>query len=133
MDLNSVNISGWLSRDPELKNLPGGSTVCEISVAVNGIKQDDVTFVECALFGKVAEAAGQHLGKGQQVIIQGRLKQERWEGRDGKRQSRMKIIGSSCIFLGGSKTAKRAASPQPEDVPADHRGHPADGYQEIPI
>ncbi len=128
MDLNSVNISGWLTRDPEIKHLPSGTVVCDLGVAVNGKDESDTAFLDCALFGKVAEAAGKHLGKGVQVIIQGRLKQERWEGRDGKQHTRIKVIGSSCIFLGGG--GKRGRSRQDDsEPPADRVGEydPAGG------
>jgi single-strand DNA-binding protein len=104
MSLNSVNIMGNLTRDPELKYTPSGKSVCSISIAnnrvytKNGEKVTEVSYFDVEVWGAAAENCSKYLAKGQGVIVEGRLKQDRWE-KDGKTQSRVRISANSVHFL----------------------------------
>lgn len=107
MSLNSVNVSGRLTRDIELKHTPSGTAVTDISLALNDRRKQgddwvDVTsFIDVTLFGRTAEVAGTYLQKGSEVIVSGRLKQETWEDRDsGAKRSKVKVICDKLIMTG---------------------------------
>lgn len=117
MSLNSVNIMGNLTRDPELKNIPSGKSVCSLSIANNRVysknneKVTEVSYFDVEVWGPAAENCAKYLKKGSGVIVEGRLKQDRWE-KDGKTQSRVRIVANSVHFMprkseeGGGQQAK---------------------------
>jgi single-strand DNA-binding protein len=104
MSLNSVNIMGNLTRDPELKYTPSGKSVCSLSIANNRVytknaeKVTEVSYFDVEVWGAAAENCSKYLAKGQGVIVEGRLRQDRWE-KDGKTQSRVRISANSVHFL----------------------------------
>jgi len=104
MSLNSVNIMGNLTRDPELKYTNSGRSVCNMSLAnnriytKNGEKVTEVSYFDIEIWGAVAENCAKYLTKGSGVIVEGRLKQDRWE-KDGKTQSRVRIAANSVHFM----------------------------------
>ena len=99
MSINRCNISGNLTRDPEMRALRNGTQVLSFGVAVNdrrknpqtGEWEDYPNFVDCTLFGKRAEALEQYLSKGAKVAIEGRLHYSSWE-KDGQRRSKLGVI-----------------------------------------
>ena len=104
MNLNNVNIMGNLTRDPEMKSLPSGKEVCSLSIAnnhvfmKNGEKVSEVSYFDVDVWGINAENCSKYLTKGKGVIVEGRLRQDRWE-KDGKTQSRVKITASAVHFM----------------------------------
>ncbi len=108
-DLNHVTLIGRLTRDPELKTIGSGSTLCRVSIANNrsytsgGEKREEVNFFNATAWGKRAEVLAQYAKKGTQLAIEGSLKQRTWEGTDGKKQSAIDITIESFQFLGGGK------------------------------
>lgn len=99
--INTVVLSGNLTRDPELKVLPSGLAVCELGLAVNGYvpkKGPKVDFFDVVCFGKVAEAVGEYLGKGSHICLSGRLEQQRWETDDGQKRNKVKVIADRIEF-----------------------------------
>ncbi len=117
MSLNSVNIMGNLTRDPELKYTPSGKSVCSLSIANNrvytskGEKVTEVSYFDVEVWGPTAENCVKYLKKGSGIIVEGRLKQDRWE-KDGKTQSRVRITADNIHFLpkraesGGQSTSE---------------------------
>lgn len=98
--MNSVQLIGNLTRDIELRYTGNGKAVCDLNVAVNGIKKDDVYFAECIVWDKVAENCAQYLSKGSKVAIAGRLTRDEWTDKDtGKKRSKTKITAFSVEFL----------------------------------
>lgn len=104
MTLNSVNIMGNLTRDPELKYTPSGKSVCSLSIAnnriftSNGQKVSEVSYFDVEVWGAVAENCAKYLSKGSGIIVEGRLKQDRWE-KDGKTQSKVRITANNVHFM----------------------------------
>lgn len=115
---NRVIIMGNLTRDPEVKQLPSGTTVAELGIAVNDrVKKnnewvDETCFVDVTLFGRTAEIADQYLRKGNSTLIEGRLKYESWE-KDGQKRTKIKVLGDKLTLLG-----KGNADPAAERVPS---------------
>jgi single-strand DNA-binding protein len=100
---NRVILVGNLTRDPELRYTPTGTPVCDIGLAVNdryknpnGEWVEQTTFVDVTLWSRTAEVAGEYLNKGSPVLIEGRLKMDSWEGKDGEKRSKLKIGRASC-------------------------------------
>ena len=108
MSLNSVNMMGNLTRDPELRYIPSGKSVCNLSIAnnrvytSNGQKVTEVSYFDVEVWGALAENCAKYLSKGRGIIVEGRLRQDRWE-KDGKTQSRIKISANNIHFLPGKR------------------------------
>lgn len=121
---NRVILVGNVTRDVELRRTPHNTAVCDIGLAVNDRRKDssgswidEVTYVDCTLFGRTAEVASEYTRKGSPVLIEGRLKLEQWE-KDGKKQSKLKVLCDKLQMLSGGD--RSSASP-----PADTETQPA--------
>ena len=128
--LNKVQLIGNLTRDPEVKQIPGGQTVATIGIATSqswtdqsGQKQDRVEYHNIVVWRKLAEICGQYLKKGSKVYFEGRLQTRDWEGEDGVKRYRTEIVADNMIMLGGrpdggSFGGGSASAPAVSDVPA---------------
>ena len=106
MDLNRAMILGRLTRDPEVKSTPSGQSVANIGVATSrvwkdasGTRQERPEYHNVVLWGKLADIAGQYLGKGRRVYIEGRLETRDWTGQDGVKRYRTEVIAENLIML----------------------------------
>jgi single-strand DNA-binding protein len=106
-NLNKVMLIGNLTRDPELKYTPGNQAVCELGLAVNrkyrtkdNEEREEVTFVDCEAWGKQAEVIKQYMAKGRPIFIEGRLKLDTWEDKEGGKRSKMRVVVENFQFLG---------------------------------
>jgi len=101
---NRIILIGNLTKDPEVRYTPGGTPVVTIPIAVNSkFKQademkDEVLFIDAVVFGKQAEACGTYLSKGRSVLVEGRLRERRWEY-EGQKKSKMEVIANTVRFL----------------------------------
>jgi single-strand DNA-binding protein len=131
-NVNVVVITGNLTRDPELRSTPGGTSVCKLRVAVNSRRKDGQSgewidkpnYFDVTVWGAQGENCANYLSKGRPVAIEGRLDWREWEAKEGggKRQS-VEIIANSVQFLGsrdGSGGGGEGGGFSPSsDVPAD--------------
>lgn len=107
-DTNMVVIMGRLTRDAELKYITSGTALLTASIANNqgyskdGEWKDQVSFFEIVMWGKRAESLSQYLLKGTKIVIEGQLKQDRWEN-DGQARSKVKITVNNLSFAGNKK------------------------------
>lgn len=107
VDLNNVNLLGRATKDVEIRTTTNGTDVAEISLAVNGYK-DEASFFELVAFGKTAEIAGKYVTKGKQIAVTGSLKQDSWDDKEtGKKRSKVVVIVNSLQLLGGQGEAKQ--------------------------
>lgn len=95
---NQFNLIGRLTKNPELKEISTGKSVCNISLAVQNGK-DDTTFVRVDLWNKVAETASKYCKKGDLIGVQGSIKNHNWEDKDGKKHYEYAFLGSKVSFL----------------------------------
>jgi len=101
---NRIILIGNLTRDPEVRYTPGGTPVATISVAVNSkFRQGDETkeevlFINAVVFGKQAENCGHYLNKGNPVLIEGRLRERKWES-EGVQKSKFEVVARDVRFL----------------------------------
>jgi single-strand DNA-binding protein len=121
-------IIGNLTRDPELKTTPTGTSVASFAVATNfiwtdqsGQKQEKVEFHNIVAWRKLAEIIGQYLKKGSKVYIEGRLQTRDWTGQDGVKRYRTEIIAENMIMLDRPNTSSSPSAygqaPMPSEEP----------------
>ena len=110
--LNQVILMGRLTRDPEERTTPSGKTIVSFSLAVDRFGQDgEADFFNINAWEKLGELAKKYLSKGRRVLVQGRLRQDRWEDKEtGKKQSRIEITASDITFLDGPSGNTESAS-----------------------
>lgn len=116
---NKVIFVGNLTRDPELRYSAQGTPICNFGLAVNSkVKQntewkEEVLFIDVVVFGKQAEPCGQYLSKGKQTLVEGRLRERRWE-KDGQQRSKFEVLAQSVRFLGPAGGGRRQAESAPQ-------------------
>jgi single-strand DNA-binding protein len=119
--INRVVLLGNLTRDPEVRALASGTSVCRMRVACNtrrrnaetGEWDDKPNFFDVAVFGASGEACGTFLEKGRPVAVDGRLEWHEWETADGQRRQSVEIIADSVQFLGGHRPGGETPEAQP--------------------
>jgi single-strand DNA-binding protein len=106
--INSVVIVGNLTRDPELRATPSGTSVCSLRIAVNDRVKDPNTgewgdkpnYFDVDVFGGQGERCAQWLARGRQVAISGRLRWREWEAQDGQKRQAVSIVADNVQFIG---------------------------------
>jgi len=120
---NKIILIGNLTRDPEVRYTPQGTSVCNFRIAVNRrYKQGEelkkeVTFIDVVVFGKQADTCGQYLNKGSSVLVEGRLQERRWETEEGQKRSKYEVVAQTVRFL--SKKTDVAAEGEDTVPPPD--------------
>jgi len=107
--VNKVILIGNLGADPETRAMPSGTTVANLRVATSeswrdkqtGEQQERTEWHRVALFGRLAEVAGEYLRKGSQVYIEGSLRTRKWQDKEGKDRYSTEIVGNDLQMLGG--------------------------------
>lgn len=141
-NINRVVLTGNLTRDPELRSLASGMSVCSLRIASNtrrkdqasGEWQDKPNYFSVTVWGAQGENCARFLSKGRPIALDGRLEWREWQGQDGAKRESVEIIADSVQFLGGRDDAPNGSggfTPQ-SDVPVDNRdfqpaGAPAGG------
>ncbi len=108
-NFNKVILLGNLTRDIELRHTQSNQAVANFSIAVNrqwkdqsGQTHEEATFVDCESWGRQAEVMHQYLGKGREVMIEGRLRMDRWQDKQsGANRSKLVVVVESFQFIGG--------------------------------
>jgi single-strand DNA-binding protein len=118
VNINSVTITGNLTRDPVLRSTAGGTAVCNLRVAVNTLRKDRQTgefgtkpnYFDVAVWGQQAENCDRYLAKGRPVAIEGRLEWREWQpNEDASKREFVSIVATSVQFLGSKPEAEVAA------------------------
>ena len=129
MSINRVNITGNLTRDPELRATAGGTQMLAFGVAVNDRRRNQQTgewedvpnFVDCIVFGSRAEAVSRFISKGSKVAIEGKLRYSAWETKEGQRRSKLEVIVDEIDFMsrasGQQVTSPAAEAAKVADMP----------------
>src|SRR5882757_6157266 len=103
--LNQVTLMGNLTRDPELRQTPGGQNVCSFSLALNrsykdaqGEWQEATDYIDVVAWGPLGERVSQYLSKGRRCLVQGRLQSRSWE-QEGQKRSKVEVLANDVTFL----------------------------------
>jgi single-strand DNA-binding protein len=117
MSVNKVILLGRLGQDPELKYTPGGSPVCNFSLATteswtdkSGQKQEKTEWHRIVVWGKLAELCNQYLAKGRQAFLEGRLQTRSWDDKDGNKRYTTEILASTVQFVGGPSATNNSTN-----------------------
>lgn len=134
-NINVVVITGNLTRDPELRSTPGGTSVCKLRVAVNSRRKDQSgqwvdkpNYFDVTVWGAQGENCANYLSKGRPVAVEGRLDWREWEDKEGGKRQSVEIIANSVQFLGSRDGGNGNGFTPQSDVPAntsDFEGAPA--------
>lgn len=109
--LNKVLLMGNLTRDPELRVTPKGTSICQFSLAINrqfkmesGETREEVTYIDIEAWGKQGETIAKYVTKGRPLYVEGRLRLDQWEDKNTKeKRSRMKVVLEQFQFLGDGR------------------------------
>jgi single-strand DNA-binding protein len=122
--LNKVMVIGQVGRDPEMRYMPNGKAVTSFSVATSrswtnseGERCEETEWFNVVAWGNLAEICKQHLRKGRQVYVEGRLQTRSWEDREGKRFFRTELVANEMIILGDCRVAAEAV-----EAASEHTG-----------
>jgi single-strand DNA-binding protein len=132
-NINRVIITGNLTRDPELRSLPSGNSVCSLRVAVNARRrnastnewEDQPNYFDVTVWGAQGENCSRFLSKGRGVAVDGRLQWREWTDKEGQKRQSVDIVADSVQFLGGRDDAgngngfSSGARQTESDVPID--------------
>jgi single-strand DNA-binding protein len=120
---NQVTLMGNLTRDPELRTTPNGTSVCSFSLALNrsykgadGNWTEATDYVDIVAWGPLGERVAQYLTKGRPALVSGRLQSRNWE-QDGQKRSKVEVVANDVTFLGGPGGG--GGAPTSGDEPAD--------------
>jgi single-strand DNA-binding protein len=106
-NINRVVLTGNLTRDPELRSLPSGMSVCSLRIASNTRRKDNSTgewvdkpnYFDVTVWGRQGENAAQYLSKGRPVAVDGRLEWREWETPNGEKRQAVEIVADNVQFL----------------------------------
>jgi single-strand DNA-binding protein len=128
--VNKVILIGNLGRDPEIRYMPSGDPMANISLATtenwkdkSGEKQEKTEWHRVVMFGKVAEIAGEYLKKGSQAYFEGRVQTRKWTDKEGQDRYTTEIVADRMQMLGSRSGG--SARPMPEEEDAAPAGKPA--------
>jgi single-strand DNA-binding protein len=133
-NFNKVILVGNLTRDPEMRFLPSQMAVVDFGLAINhryrtasGEDREEVCFIDCSAFGKTAETINQYCKKGKPILVEGRLKYETWEDKQGGgKRSKHKIVIDGFQFLGSRDGGASGGAPAAGSTEGgDETGQPA--------
>lgn len=142
--VNKVILVGNLGKDPEVRYMPSGGAVTNITLATSetwkdkstGQPQDRTEWHRVVFFNKLAEIAGEYLKKGAKVYVEGSLRTRKWQGQDGQDRYTTEIVAAEMQMLdsrsGGSSEFSQAPASGPRSAPAATSG-PDDFDDDIPF
>ena len=121
--MNNITVIGNVGRDPELRYANSGTAVLKFSIADTIGKDDNkkTTWHDITVFGEMAENVGSALGKGQRVVVMGRLQKSKYTGRDGVEKEKAEIVADDvALSLRWASNMTNIPSPtSPEELPED--------------
>lgn len=138
---NQVILMGNLTRDPELRQIPSGQSVCSFSLALNrsfkgqdGEWKEATDYVDVVAWGPLGERVAQYITKGRPVLVNGRLQSRSWE-QDGQKRSKLEVIAQDVTFLGGrgGENGGPGASASDDNEPAPKKDTAKKSDKEVTI
>ncbi len=112
MNYDRTILAGHLTRDPELKTVSGGHSLCKFGIAVNSYRKegkDDACFIDCLAWGKVGETIAEYLKRGSPIFIEGRHTFSSWDDKaSGQRRNKLEVTVERFQFLGEKTDAEPA-------------------------
>ncbi|MDA8169263.1 MAG: single-stranded DNA-binding protein [Nitrospiraceae bacterium] len=133
---NKVILAGNLTKDPELRYSAQGTPICSFKLAVNSRfktgDKEEVLFIDVVVFGKQAEPCSQYLSKGKAALVEGRLRERRWEY-EGQQKYKMEVLAQSVQFLGGGGKRQQADTHEAGGTDEPSYAPPSDDIPDEPF
>lgn len=130
---NKIILVGNLTRDIELRYTQGGTAISNTAIATSrkfkaqdGTQKEEVCFVDIAFFGRTAEVANQYLKRGSKVLVEGRLKFDKWTDQEGKPRSKHSVTVDTMQMLGTRDESQTYAPPTAQTMPTSQEGYQAE-------
>jgi single-strand DNA-binding protein len=123
MSYNKVIVMGNLTRDPELRYIASGTAVCDLGLAINDKRkvgdkwEEETTFIDVTCWARTAEVCAEYLKKGSQVLIDGKLKMENWQNKEGNKRSKIKIVCNEMRMTSNKKNSDVESTNTEADEP----------------
>ena len=124
--LNKVLLIGNMTRDPDVRVMTNGRPVCNFGLALNrsykdaeGNRKEEVTFVDVECFGPRAEAVGRFFTKGRAIFVEGRLKLDQWESKEGEKRSALRVVLDNFEFVDSKQDSSQSQGSRPYVAPKD--------------
>ncbi len=121
LNINRVCLAGHLTRDPVVRKTSGGTPVGDLGLAINeeytgkdGATVQQTCFVDVVVWGKLAEATGAHLRKGDPALVEGSLAFDQWETQQGEKRSRLRVRANRVHFVNAKRNGAGAEAPSPD-------------------
>ena len=132
-DLNSCTFIGRLGKPPEMRATAGGMAIASFSIACGWKSKDKegTEWVNCTAFGKLAEIVEKYLEKGSQVYVQGKMKTDKWDDKEGNTRYSTKINVDNLQMLG--KAGQSSSAPQSQAAPLNDDLPPIDDSEDVPF
>lgn len=141
-NLNQVSLMGYLGASPEIRTMPNGMAVANLSLAtskswtdkISGEKREQTQWHKVVVFGRTAEFVGQYVKKGSNVFVQGELIYEKWQDKQGVEHNTAKVQATTLQLLGGSSEPTAQAAPQQaQSANQPMQNQPPAGFDGIPF
>ncbi len=136
--VNKVFLMGNLTRDVELKYTPSNQPVADLGVATNrryrtrdGEDRKETTFVDCEAWGRTAEVMSQYLAKGSPVFIEGRLKLDSWEDKEGKKRSKLRVVVENFQFIDSRGSSSGGSQPPAKSDRSEASASVGSGHEPV--
>ena len=137
---NRVILMGNLTRDPQVRYIPSGTAVADLSLAVSenfknkaGEQVESTCFVDVVVWARQAETCGQYLSKGSPALVEGSLQLDKWTTKEGDNRSKLRVRASRVQFIGSPKNSEFRDSPDRGNAPsAPAPAAPAPARQDDP-
>lgn len=118
--VNKAIIVGNVGQDPEVRYMPSGSAVAEVSVATteswkdkqSGEKQERTEWHRITFFGRLAEIVGEYVRKGSQIYVEGSIRTEKWQDKNGNDRYTTKIVANEMQMLGSARGGSASFAPE---------------------
>jgi len=144
---NKVILMGNLVADPEVRVTPGGMSICKFTLAVNrqfttkeGEQREEVAYVDVDAFGRSAEVISKYLNKGNPILVEGRLRQDKWENQQGEKRSKLMVVCETFKFVGGRDDGGNSgggdyerSAPPPRQTKAAQQSDDQDVDEDVPF
>ncbi len=137
---NRVILMGNLTRDPEMRQTQNGTSICRFSIAVNrsfssqdGSQRDETCFVDVDSFGRTAENISKYFSKGKPILVEGRLRQDSWEDKQGQKRTKLVVVLERFEFIGSARDQQSGGYDDGGYAPSPARSrqqHPAPAPQD---
>ena len=107
INFNTATVEGYVTQDPRIKETKNGKSLCTFAVAMNHFSEPDapprVSYIDIETWDKLADTCAKNIAKGKRVMVHGKLRQDRWESKEGRVQSKLLVVGHEVRFLDSVK------------------------------